>query len=48
VTTNGNTDEPLQFSYRHYLENHFREALMLVGCPVHFVSRARKGMKRER
>ena len=43
-----NTDEPLHFSYRRYLENQFREALALVGCPVHFVIRARKGMKRER
>lgn len=43
-----NMDEPLHFSYRRYLENQFREALALVGCPVHFVIRARKGMKRER
>ena len=43
-----NTDEPLHFSYRRYLENQFRDALALVGCPVHFVIRARKGMKRER
>jgi GTP-binding protein len=43
-----NTDEPLHFSYRRYLENQFREALALVGCPVHFVIRARKGMKRDR
>lgn len=42
-----NVDEPLHFSYRRYLENQFREALGLVGCPVHFVVRARKGMKRE-
>ncbi len=41
-----NVDEPLHFSYRRYLENQFREALGLVGCPVHFVIRARKGMKR--
>jgi GTPase len=41
-----NMDEPLHFSYRRYLENQFREALALVGCPVHFVIRARKGMKR--
>jgi GTPase len=41
-----NMDEPLHFSYRRYLENQFREALGLVGCPVHFVIRARKGMKR--
>jgi GTPase len=39
-------DEPLHFSYRRYLENQFREALALTGCPVHFVIRARKGMKR--
>ncbi|HEY2093857.1 MAG TPA: ribosome biogenesis GTPase Der [Thermoanaerobaculia bacterium] len=43
-----NVDEPLHFSYRRYLENQFREALGLVGSPVHFVLRARKGMKRER
>lgn len=43
-----NTDEPLHFSYRRYLENQFREELGLVGCPVHFVLRARKGMKKER
>ena len=42
-----NVDEPLHFSYRRYLENQFREALGLVGCPIHFVIRARKGMKRE-
>ncbi len=42
-----NVDEPLHFSYRRYLENQFREALGLVGCPVHFVIRARKGMQRE-
>lgn len=42
-----NVDEPLHFSYRRYLENQFREAFGLVGCPVHFVLRARKGMKRE-
>ena len=41
-----NVDEPLHFSYRRYLENQFREALGLVGCPVHFVIRARKGMRR--
>jgi GTP-binding protein len=41
-----NVDEPLHFSYRRYLDNQFREALALVGCPVHFVIRARKGMKR--
>ena len=41
-----NVDEPLHFSYRRYLENTFRDALDLVGCPVHLVIRARKGMKR--
>jgi len=41
-----NVDEPLHFSYRRYLENQFREALGLIGCPIHFVLRARKGMKR--
>jgi GTPase len=43
-----NVDEPLHFSYRRYLENQFRDALGLVGCPVHFVVRARKGMKRDK
>ncbi|HYH05930.1 MAG TPA: ribosome biogenesis GTPase Der [Thermoanaerobaculia bacterium] len=43
-----NVDEPLHFSYRRYLENQFRDAFNLVGCPLHFVIRARKGMKRER
>jgi GTP-binding protein len=43
-----NVDEPLHFSYRRYLENTFRDALGLVGCPVHLVIRARKGMKRDR
>ena len=43
-----NTEEPLHFSYRRYLENQFREALALVGTPVHFVLRARKGMKGRR
>lgn len=42
-----NVDEPLHFSYRRYLENQFRETLALPGCPIHFVIRARKGMKRE-
>ncbi len=41
-----NTDDPLHFSYRRYLENQFRDALGLVGSPIHFVIRARKGMKR--
>jgi GTP-binding protein len=42
-----NVDESIHFSYRRYLENQFREALGLVGSPIHFVIRARKGMKRE-
>jgi len=42
-----NMDEPLHFSYRRYLENQFRDALGLVGCPIHLVLRARKGMKRQ-
>ena len=42
-----NVDEPLHFSYRRYLENQFRDTLGLVGCPLHFVIRARKGMKKE-
>jgi GTP-binding protein len=41
-----NSEEPLHFSYKRYLENQFRDALGLVGCPVHFVVRARKGMKK--
>ena len=41
-----NTDQPLHFSYRRYLENKFRDSFGLVGCPVHLVIRARKGMKR--
>ena len=41
-----NVDEPLHFSYRRYLENQFRDAFELVGCPIHFVIRARKGMKK--
>src|SRR5438132_4074509 len=41
-----NMDAPLHFSYRRYLENQFRDALGLVGCPIHLVIRARKGMKR--
>jgi len=40
-----NSLEPLHFSYRRYLENTFREELGLVGTPVRFVIRARKGMK---
>jgi GTPase len=43
-----NVDEPLHFSYKRYLENQFREGLGLVGCPIHLVLRARKGMKKER
>lgn len=42
-----NTAEPLHFSYRRYLENQFRDELKLVGTPVHFVIRARKGMRGE-
>ena len=42
-----NMDEPLHFSYRRYLENQFRDALGLVGSPLHLVLRARKGMKRD-
>jgi GTP-binding protein len=42
-----NTDESVHFSYRRYLENQFRGALQLVGCPIHFVVRARQGMKRK-
>ena len=41
-----NSSEPLHFSYKRYLENQFREALGLVGCPIHFILRARKGMKK--
>ena len=41
-----NMDDPLHFSYRRYLENQFRDALGLVGTPIHLVLRARKGMKR--
>jgi GTP-binding protein len=41
-----NVDDPLHFSYKRYLENQFREALGLVGCPIHLVLRARKGMKK--
>jgi GTP-binding protein len=41
-----NMDVPLHFSYRRYLENQFREALNLIGCPIHLVLRARKGMKK--
>jgi GTP-binding protein len=41
-----NMDDPLHFSYRRYLENQFRDALGLVGTPIHLVLRARKGMKK--
>ena len=41
-----NMDVPLHFSYRRYLENQFRQALNLIGCPIHLVLRARKGMKK--
>ncbi|HVT45185.1 MAG TPA: ribosome biogenesis GTPase Der [Thermoanaerobaculia bacterium] len=40
-----NIAEPLHFSYRRYLENQFRDALGIVGTPVHLVIRAREGMK---
>lgn len=43
-----NMDDPLHFSYKRYLENQFRDALGLVGCPIHLVIRAREGMKRQR
>jgi GTP-binding protein len=43
-----NSDEPLHFSYRRYLENQFREELSLVGCPIRFVIRARTGMKKDK
>ena len=41
-----NVDEPLHFSYKRYLDNQFREGLGLIGTPIHFVVRARKGMKK--
>jgi len=41
-----NVYEPLHFSYKRYLENQIRDGLGLVGCPIHFVIRARKGMKK--
>jgi GTP-binding protein len=41
-----NMDVPMHFSYRRYLENQFRESLGLIGCPIHLVLRARKGMKK--
>ncbi|MGA7615735.1 MAG: ribosome biogenesis GTPase Der [Thermoanaerobaculia bacterium] len=40
-----NMEDPLHFSYRRFLENQFRDALSLVGTPVHLVIRGRKGMK---
>ena len=43
-----NVDEPLHFSYKRYLDNQFREGLGLPGVPIHFVVRARKGMKKEK
>ncbi|MCU1350556.1 MAG: GTP-binding protein Der, partial [Acidobacteria bacterium] len=43
-----NVDEPLHFSYKRYLENQFRDALGIIGSPVHLVLRARKGMKRDK
>lgn len=42
-----NVDEPLHFSYRRYLENQFRDAMQLVGSPIHFIIRARKGMRKD-
>ncbi len=39
-----NSVEPLHFSYKRYLENQFREALNLEGCPVRLLVRGRKGM----
>ena len=42
-----NVDEPMHFSYKRYLDNQFREAFDLVGCPIHLIIRARKGMKKE-
>ena len=42
-----NVNEPLHFSYKRYLENQFRDALGVVGTPVHLVVRGRKGMKGE-
>ncbi len=42
-----NMEDSLHFSYRRYLENQFRDALQLVGCPIHLVIRARQGMKRK-
>src|SRR5207237_5713805 len=38
-----NTDNPVHFSYRRYLENSFRDALGLAGCPIHLLIRARHG-----
>jgi GTP-binding protein len=40
-----NINEPLHFSYKRYLENQFREALGVVGTPIHLVVRGRKGMR---
>jgi GTPase len=42
-----NVNEPLHFSYKRYMENQFREALGLVGSPVHLIVRGRKGMRGE-
>jgi GTP-binding protein len=39
-----NSLEPLHFSYKRYLTNQFRDALALVGTPVHLLVRSRKGM----
>lgn len=40
-----NRSEPLHFSYKRYLENRFRQDLGLIGTPIHFIIRARGGMK---
>lgn len=40
-----NINEPLHFSYKRYLENQFRDALGVVGTPIHLVVRGRKGMR---
>jgi GTP-binding protein len=36
-----NSEEPLHFSYKRYLENSFRDALGLIGTPVHLVIKGR-------
>lgn len=37
-----NSEDPLHFSYKRYLENRFRDALGLVGTPVHLVIKGRE------